>query len=87
MLTADDILRRSWLKNKKRWSNNRRLHKKFVKHWSRYISYKVYAEIMGSLLTAAISNRLNYDEIGRKAFKVEPLPAGAIATKALVTGL
>jgi hypothetical protein len=77
-ITTNDILQRSWLKNKKRWRNNNRLRKKFVQRWTHYVSYKVYAEIMGILLTAALRHRLNYDEMGRMAVKVEPLPKGAL---------
>lgn len=77
-ITVNDILDRSWLKNKKRWRNNNRLRKKFANRWIHYVSYEVYAEVMGVLLSAAIRHRRNYDELGRRAFKVEPLPAGAL---------
>ena len=77
-ITVNDILDRSWLKNKKRWRNNNRLRKKFANRWIHYVSYEVYAEVMGVLLSAAIRPRRNYDELSRRAFKVEPLPAGAL---------
>jgi hypothetical protein len=31
------LLKYSWLKNKKKWRNNRRLKKKFLKNFNRYL--------------------------------------------------
>jgi len=36
-----DLIRFSWLKNKKKWQRNKRLRKKFLKHRNIYVPKKI----------------------------------------------
>ena len=74
----DDLFQYSWLKNKKRWKNNKRLHKKFRKEIVKYVP-KDIAWLYTFLLVAALRPRINYSEIAAKLMVVEPLPTGALA--------
>jgi hypothetical protein len=43
-ITKYGLIKFSWLKNKKRWKHNKRLKKKFIKFYYRYIPLWVISE-------------------------------------------
>jgi transcriptional accessory protein Tex/SPT6 len=76
--TIDEFINNSWLKNKKRWKNNRRLNKKFKRNIRKYLTKRARREVLSIAFCKPLRQRLDYVSIIRKCFDVEPLPAGAI---------
>jgi len=72
--TIDDLISFSNLKRPKRWKRNRRLYKKFKKRWFKYLPKRILKEYCCKLFTKPLRERLNYESIAQKIFKVEPLP-------------
>lgn len=73
--TLKDCINHSWLKNKRRWTRNKRLKAKFEKRPSVYITDAFWAELIAH--SWAVS-RINYEEIAKKVFPVQRLPEGAL---------
>jgi hypothetical protein len=80
--TVDDLLQYSWLKNKKRWKNNRRLNKKYHKYWRRYLPEHITNLVLAFVMTTPLRRRTNYSEMAKKLIVVEPLPADAVSNYA-----
>jgi hypothetical protein len=74
----EDLIQFSWLKNKKKWKHNRRLHKKFCKHWMRYVPQKIINSYLAYTFATHLRRRLDYSSMARRMFSVEQLPAGAL---------
>jgi hypothetical protein len=85
--TIDDLLQYSWLKNKKRWKNNRRLNKKYHKYWTRYIPTHIASLFFSFMAMTPLRRRINYNEMAKKAIVVEPLPPGAVSDYAAYLGV
>ncbi len=76
--TIEDLFEFSNLRRPKRWRRNKRLHKKFRRNWRKYVPKRIYREFMRKILTSPFRRRINYSEIARKAFSVQPMPSGAL---------
>ena len=80
--TVEDLFNYSNLRRPKHWERNKRLYKKFVKDWSKYVSEKIRNEFRSKIFAKAMvgpfKGLLNRESFARKAFRVEPLPAGAL---------
>lgn len=74
----DDLFSFCILKNPKRWKRNKRLNKKFKKHWMRYVSQKTINYFLSKIIITPLRRRLDYDSLARKAVAIEPLPQGAL---------
>ena len=72
--TIDDLFQFSNLKRPKRWKRNRRLNKKFHKRWFKYVPHRIFIEFICKLMSQPLRQRLDYESVARKAFKVEPMP-------------
>jgi len=75
---AADLLKFSKLKHKKKWAHNRRYAKKFLRNWRRYVSDDIFSEFIAKTFASVILPRINYEELAKKIFVVEPLPSGAV---------
>jgi hypothetical protein len=85
-LTLEEWLQRTWLKDKKRWRRNHRLWAKFRKHPSWYLTERGKFEATEmALLYWRRKNRINYEDVARRAFPVETMPAGAMPIYAKVS--
>jgi hypothetical protein len=74
----EDLIQFSWLKNKRRWKYNRRLHKKFCKHWMRYVPQKIFNLYLAHHIAGPLRRRIDYSSMARRMFSVQPLPTGAL---------
>jgi hypothetical protein len=77
LLTPEWVLDNSWLKNKTKWSTNRRLQSKLRRRPYAYLTESGKALATEMAMLACIP-RINYDEFAKRAFRVEPMPAGAM---------
>lgn len=77
LLNPDWVLTNSWLKNKKKWAKNHKLRSKLMRHPHRYLTESAKALVTEVAMISCIP-RINYDEFARRAFRVEPLPEGAL---------
>ena len=75
---VDDLMSFSNLRHKKKWMHNNRYHKKFRKHWFRYVPKFIRDEFEMKTMRALIGKRLNCVDLANKLVVVQPLPAGAI---------
>jgi hypothetical protein len=70
-----DILKVSWLKNKKTWHHNKRLWKKFCKNPSNYVSKRIYNEIkfrrLGTVIEEELKSILDREPFLRRALILE----------------
>ena len=67
--TKSDLCKFSKIRLRKK-----RSRKNFDKYWYRYVSSEIYSEFMAKVFVAPILRPLNYNDIGKKLFFVEPLP-------------
>lgn len=61
-MTRERLIDYSWLKTKKRWKNNRRLTKKFVKNFYKYIPHWVACEWANLPIQIKAMNELLQEE-------------------------
>lgn len=77
--TVNDLFDHCNLRRLKRWKRNRRLKKKFLKRWFRYVPKEICSEYRSKILANSTAEftrlLLNRESIARRMFKVEPLPA------------
>jgi len=68
-----DILKVSWLRNKKTWKHNRRLWKKFIKSPRTYVSESIGNEIkfrnLGKVMSEQLKETLSRGSITDRIFK------------------
>ena len=68
---VEELLPYSKLKNKKKYSNNRRLAKKFNKYWYRYIPLDIQNKFLIKLITRPIKRIIYSPSKLRDIFTVE----------------
>jgi len=69
--TIEDLLQYAWLKNKKRWAHNNRLHKRFLLNWYKYIPFEIAITFISLGLARSLHERLYDSSILRKFVTVE----------------
>jgi len=72
--TRQDLYKYSKIRLRKK-----RLIKKFNSNWAKYVSDDIFVEFMAKVFSAILYRKMDYQEIGRQLFSVEPLPEGAFA--------
>lgn len=73
--TIQDLFKYSKVSLKKK-----RMRRKFIRNWSKYVSNDIYVEYMAKCYASILRGmKMNYAELGKKLIMVEELPQSAYA--------